>query len=238
MTLVELAAASAVCALGATVQGSLGFGLNLVAVPVLVAIDPGLVPGPALVAALVLTILIAHRERATIDLFGVRWAFVGRVPGTLAGGAAVSLLPERDLVVILAAMVLLGVAMSAGGWSVEPTLPTLLGAGALSGLMGTVSSIGGPPMALLYQRRTGADIRGTLSGFFVVGASLSLVTLAVVGRFGPEQVKASAALIPGLLVGFAVSSRTKAALDKGWTRPAVLGLCAVSAVAVLVRQIL
>ncbi|CAN5726702.1 hypothetical protein BH24ACT3_BH24ACT3_08500 [soil metagenome] len=86
--------AVAVVALGATVQGTVGFGANLVAVPLLTLIDPGFVPGPVIVAALVLNVLVGVRERDAVELHQVGWAVAGLVPGTAAGAAAVTLLPE------------------------------------------------------------------------------------------------------------------------------------------------
>ena len=56
---------SLVVGLGSLLQGSIGFGLGLFAVPFLVLIDPRLVPGPILLASGVLTILMVHREWPT-----------------------------------------------------------------------------------------------------------------------------------------------------------------------------
>ncbi len=224
-------------AVGACVQGSVGFGLNVIAVPILVQIDPGLVPGPALVAALLLTILIAYRERGGLEWRGLGWAFVGRIPGSIAGAVAVAALSERGLALTLSGLVLLAVAMSSGGWKLEPTPRTLFGAGAFSGVMGTVTAIGGPPMAMVYQRRSGAQLRATLSGFFTLTALMSILLLAGVGEFGHGELTASFVLIPGLVVGFAASRWAARFLDRGFTRPAVLGLSALSAVAAIVRYL-
>lgn len=238
MSPLEIAVAVLATTVGALVQGSVGFGLNLIAAPILVILDPAFVPGPALAAALVLTLLIGWRERASVDVGGLRWGILGRVPGSMVGALVVLVLPERGLALALAAAVLVAVAVSAGGWNLSLTAPTLFGAGAMSGLMATVTSIGGPPMALLYQRETGPRVRGTLSGFFLFGGVLSLVLLAIIGRFGVEEVRRSAVLIPGLLVGFALSKRTAPYLDRGYTRVAVLMLSSASAAAVIVRYLL
>lgn len=237
MTSLELAVASAVVGIGAVVQGSVGFGLNVIAAPILLLIDPALVPGPTLVIALALTVLIAYRERAAVDLRGLRWAFVGRIPGSIAGALAVAWLSERSLALVFAVMVLAAVVMSVGGWDLRPTGGTLLGAGAVSGLMGTVSSIGGPPMAIVYQRSPGAEIRANLSGYFIFGASLSLALLAGFGRFGMDELRASLVLLPGLFGGFALSRWTAPRMDAGHIRPAVLVLSAASAVGVIVRYL-
>ncbi|HVE92686.1 MAG TPA: sulfite exporter TauE/SafE family protein [Actinomycetota bacterium] len=236
-TLPELVLLFFVLAAGSAIQGSLGFGLNLIAAPVMALVDHRLVPGPALAAALLLTMLIARRERASIDLGGIGWALVGRVPGTVAGALAVAAFQPRQLAIALAAAVVVGVVTSVGGWHVRPTAPVLVGAGALSGLMGTASSIGGPPMAMVYQREPGATMRGTLSGFFVIGAAMSIALLAAVGKFGLQELRLSGVLLPGILAGFAVSSRTSKLLDKGLTRPAVLVLSLLSAVALVIREL-
>ena len=234
----ELALASAVVMAGAMVQGSVGFGLNLVAAPVLALIDTELVPGPALVIALVLTLLMAVRERASTEWWGVRWALLGRVPGTVAGAVTLAVLPEHGVALTFAILVLVAVGMSAIGLHLSPTRPNLIGAGALSGLMGTATSIGGPPIAMVYQRSPGATLRGTLAGFFAVGASMSLVVLAAVGEFGARDLVHSLVLLPGLLVGFVLSRVTAPHLDVGRTRVAVLVVSAASALSVLVREVL
>jgi uncharacterized membrane protein YfcA len=230
----ELALASLAVAVGALVQGSVGFGLNLIAAPLLALIDRDLVPGPALAAAFVLTILMTMRERRSVEWRGVGWAFAGRVPGTVLAAAAIASLPERGLGIFFALLVLLGVAISLLRWHPRPTPTTLLGAGALSGFMGTATSIGGPPMALVYQRLAGASLRGTLSGYFVLGSILSIATLAAVGEFGADQLRATAVLVPGVVAGFLLSRLTSGLIDdRGAARAAVLWVSALSAVALL-----
>ncbi len=59
----ELLWAFIVVAVGAAVQGSLGLGYPLIAAPFLILIDPLLVPGPVLINALVLVVLITIRDR-------------------------------------------------------------------------------------------------------------------------------------------------------------------------------
>ena len=218
---------------GAVVQGSIGFGLNLIAAPVLALVDPELVPGPAIVLAFVFTALLAVRERRDIDVRGVRWAFYGRIPGSLAGAAAVAVLSPRSLSLAIGVAVLVGVAITASGWHVEPTRPVLAGAGALSGLMGTASSIGGPPMAMVLHGSTGAAMRGTLSAFFLLGTVVSLALLAAVGEFGRADLVASAFLLPPLLVGFAASRLVAPHVDGARLRVGVLGLSSLAAVSVI-----
>ncbi|MGF1663232.1 MAG: TSUP family transporter [Kineosporiaceae bacterium] len=100
---------------GAAVQGVLGFGLALVAVPVLAWLAPSTVPVGILVAVLPLVVVAALRERAHLDVRGLAVALVGRVPGGAVGAAAVALLPVRGLQLAVAATVLAAVGLIAAG---------------------------------------------------------------------------------------------------------------------------
>jgi uncharacterized protein len=222
---------------GACVQGSVGFGFGLIAAPVAALVDTRFVPGPLLFSGVVLAVLVALRERGALDWFGIRWAIFGRVPGTLLGGWAVVVLPERGLVILFASAILAAVALSLAGWTLRPDPPTLLGAGATSGFMGTVTSIGGPPMALVYQRHTGAQLRATLALFFVVGAAFSLFVLCVAGQFGAVELRLGVLLLPGMVGGFLLSRVAAHVLDRGHTRTAVLGFATLASVALLVQQL-
>ena len=233
---VELAVASIAMTVGAMIQGSIGFGLNVVAAPILVLIDTRFVPGPALVAAFVLTVMVGYRDRSAIDTKGFGWVFVGRFPATVATALLVAALPEEGIAVSLASVVLVAVVMSLLGWRVQRTRGTLTAAGAVSGVMGTISSVGGPPIALLYQDARGPMVRGTLSAIFGVGALVSILLLAAVGRFGREELVVSLILLPGVVVGF-ISSRWTARwlLTRRSVGPAVLAFSAASAIAAIVR---
>lgn len=238
MTGAEIAVVTVVVASGAALQAVLGFGLGLIAAPVLALVDPDLVPGPLLFVMVPLTVLVARRERGSLDLRGIRWALVGRVPGTIAGTVAVATLPERGLAVLLGSVVLLAVVLSVAGWHIQPTSGTLLAAGAASGFMGTATSIGGPPMAMVYQRRTGPELRATLAAYFVLAAGFSLLVLGVAGEFDRQGVSLGLWLLPGMLAGYAVSGPLGAVLDRGRTRPAVLMASAISAIVLIARQLL
>lgn len=235
ISLVEVGIALAIVTLGAMVQSSVGFGFGLVAAPVLLLIDPAFVPAPMLTAGLTLTILVAQRERRSIDLLGLKYAIAGRVLGTIPAALVITIMSKVLFDSVFAGMVIVAVILSTVGLSVTPTRGTTFTAGALSGFMATISSIGGPPIALLYQNAEGPRFRATLSGFFVVGVILSLVALALVGRFGVEEFMMGLILVPGILLGFALSGFVVKWVDRRGVRPAVLTISFFSAVAVLWR---
>jgi uncharacterized membrane protein YfcA len=226
-----------VVAIGALVQGSLGFGLNLLSAPIVALVDRRFIPGPMLVAAVIMTILILIRDRAHVDISVLKWAYIGRIPGSAVGAAIVKYVSERTLTSVFAVVVLLDVVMSAVGRRFRPTPTVLTSAGFASGVMGTTSSIGGPPMAMVFQDAPGAQMRATLSAFFVFGALLSIVLLTIAGKFGFRQLRDGLSLAPALVAGFLASRKTAQALDRGYTRAAVLVVSALGGVLVLVRAL-
>jgi uncharacterized membrane protein YfcA len=238
VTTVAWTIAMAIVAVGACAQGSIGFGLGLLAAPVLALINDDFVPGPLLMVAFVLTILVATRERGRLDVRGVKWAVVGRVPGSIVGAVAVVTLPDRTLIVVFAVLVLIGVILSVIGWNVMPTPGTLFTAGATSGVMGSITSIGGPPMALVYQHRSGPELRATLALFFVFGSALSILLLSIAGEIGRRDIRTAAALVPAMLVGYVASRRVGRWLDHGYMRPALLGFSATASIALLLTELL
>jgi hypothetical protein len=229
--------AGLVVTIGATLQGSVGFGLGLFSVPLLVLIDPRFVPGPLLFSSIALTVLLTHRERGSVLVQDLKWAVGGRLIGIAAAALALELVPARQIGILFGSLVLGAVGLSASGWRLAVTPRSLFGAGVLSGFMGTAVSIGGPPVALLYQHETGARIRGTLSAYFLIGVSLSLVGLHLIGRFGRPEILIALSLVPGILLGFVLSRRLVHVLDRGYVRRAVLLVSAASALAVLLRSL-
>lgn len=227
-----------VMAAGACVQGGVGFGMNLLAAPLLAAIEPRLVPAPLLVAAVTLTLLVAHRERRSVDLPGVAWSLTGRLPGTVAGALLIATLDPRSIVLAVGITVLVACVLTATRLPLRPTPTTLVTAGIVSGFSGTISSVGGPPMAVVYAHEPGPVVRGTLGVIFVVGGLVSVASLAAVGAVGRFEVLAALALQPPMLLGYAWSPRLARHLDAGRTRAAVVSVAAIGAATVLLREVL
>jgi uncharacterized membrane protein YfcA len=222
---------------GALLQGSVGFGLGLIGVPLLVLIDPIFVPGPLLLGAFLLNIFISHREQAAIDFKSVAWAVPGRVLGAVLGALMLSLFPREHLSLLFGAMVLLAVGITFVGLDFTIVPRHILVAGTLSGFMGTTSAIGGAPMALVFQKQKGPRIRGTLSVIFAVGTVISMTCLLIIGRFGLPEVQAALVLFPGIVVGFILSRYTARILDRGFIRITVLITAALSGIFVILDSL-
>lgn len=224
-----------VVAVGATIQGSLGFGLGLVSAPALALIDETFIPGPLLLVGVAVTLTVFLRERGAVDWKGMKWAIFGRIIGTIAGGWAVVAFSKNAVIVLVALLVLAGVLMTSIGWKIKTNRVTLSIAGVVSGIMGTLTSVGGPPMALVYQRETAQKLRATLAGFFLVGATFSLLTLVVSGGMSRHDFTLGSFLLPGYLIGMIANRWASKFLDQGYSRIAVLSFSALSSIVLLLE---
>ena len=233
-----LAACLAIVLIGATIQSSIGFGLGLVAAPVLGIVDPAFVPVGVLVAIAPMTVVMAMREHHHVDRTGIGWAVLGRVPGTVLGAWVVARADHTTLAFLIAASVLLAVAASVTGLHVAPNRRNLALAGVASGFGGTAVGIGGPPMAIAYQNSRPETIRSTLAVFFLVGLTISAVSLSVAGVIGRRELQLGSLLIVPSLLGTLIGGRLSGHLPDGKIRPLVLGLCVLSAIALIVEQAL
>lgn len=224
----EIALAILVILVGSFVQSSIGFGLAIISAPILFFIDPVYVPAPITVSALTLSIANSYRHWGSISFAELKYAIFGRVPGTLAGGMLLLVIDQQLLALWLGVTVLVAVALSMSRIAFKPTKSSMLTAGFLSGFMGTSSSIGGPPIALVMQHEANDYIRANLAAFFVVSCLMSLVMLFSIGRFGMEEIVVSLPLMPATIAGYWIAMRTAKYISHDNLRRFSLILCVIA----------
>ena len=231
-----LAAAAAVLA-GAAVQSMVGLGLGLVAAPVISFLDPTLMPGSLLITVIILPVLTLLQEWRHVDWYGMAWGLPARVPGTLAGVWVVAVLEPRALAAVVGVMVLVAVILTVWAFRVRISPLSLVTAGTLSGFAGTATSVGGPPMALLYQYERPERVRATLAAFFLFGGAISLIGLGVGGQIDGRTAAAGIAAIPFVGLGFLLGNRLRRWVDPGKLRVGLLGVVTVSAIGLLAQAV-
>lgn len=132
----------------------------------------------------------------------------------------------------------MAVLMSVWGPALRPSASAMFGAGLLSGLMGTLTAVGAPPFALALQRAPAAELRATMNAVLLLGACISMASLAMFGAFGVADILRGAAMLPAVLLGFLLARfvirgrRTERVL-----RPAVLTICTMTSLVLLGRAL-
>lgn len=222
--------------LGATVQGAVGYGMGLMVAPILLLINPELIPGPLIVAATLLVVMVIMRDKQALDMFGLKWSILGMVFGIGLGTYILGNFSSSSYFTIFAALIILSVLLSVMGVRFQPQKSVLAGAGFLAGLMAILTTTSGPPIALVYQDAPGKKLRATISGFFIVGNIISILALASIGKLGSHELNLSLFMMPGILLGYWFSSHIVQWVDRGFTRPAVLIIATISALMILISQ--
>jgi uncharacterized membrane protein YfcA len=232
-TVAAVAAAIGATLVGASIQGSIGFGMNLVTVPVLALALPESLPATVVLLGIPISIAMVRHEHHAVDRPGLAWIIAGRVPGTVLGALIVASVSLAALKGVVGVSVLLAVVASALAPPIRVSPATQFAGGVVSGTTGTAAGIGGPPLALLYQRHPGPTMRATLAASFMFGTVLSIGALALAHELLLADFALALLLLPFVLAGSWIGRQAHDVLDRRWLRPAVLVFAAISAVVVL-----
>lgn len=238
MDLSLLVLAGIVVAVAALVQGTVGLGLSLVAVPVVALLDPTLVPGGTLILGMVLPSLSLAHEWRHVVWHDAGWLTGARALTTPLGVLLLGWLPTPAIGLVVGSGVLLAVLLTAWRLEGRASRRNLAIAGAVAGVSGTAASIAGPPAAVVLQHQQGPRLRATLAAFFLIGSIMSLTALYVGGQLTRHQVSYGVSWIPALAIGFALAIPLQRRLHGPRLRAAILILAGLSSVAVILRSVL
>ncbi len=232
-----LAIASVIVFLGALTQSLIGFGLAVVASPLLYIVDPELVPAPVIVMGFSIAVLTLFRERGHLEFNGLQYALIGRIPGGFIGASLLLFAPQPILGLAIALIVAVAVVLSLYKLSLPVNKVTLFGAGVVSGIFGNIAAIGGPPMAILLAGKDASQFRAALSAFFVCSSAIALVILGVTGLLDVKHFWLSLMLLPSVFAGSLVAGKLVKRVDKQKTKLATLALCSISAVVLTIKSV-
>lgn len=212
LALWSLSAGSAAILTSGILRGFTGFGIALAGVPLL-----ALVAEPRLVVPSVMFLQIASglpnlvQDRRHIDVRLLLPLLPGAVLG-IVPGLWLLLWLEADVVRLgIGLLVVATVLLLTRGFRMarEPRRPTLLGLGAVSGLLNGIAAMAGPPMiALLFALgRPPETIRATLAAYFLCTGLVGLAMALVQGVIAPNELWFAVALLPALFIGLALGGR-------------------------------
>lgn len=216
---------------GGVVKGALGVGLPLVAVPLLSL----WLPSPQAIALLVAPVLLSNlwqaveggRLRASLRRFG--GLMVVQCVATVLTVRWTLSLSDEQLNVMLALAVWVAVALMAlrPTVAIRPERERWLGwvVGAVSGLLGGVSSLTGPIvitylMALNLSRE---DFIGSISIIYLCAALPLYVAMFWYGRLGTGELGGSLLALLPMAVGLGLGRALRAHLNEQMFRRALLG---------------
>ncbi|HHU40172.1 MAG TPA: sulfite exporter TauE/SafE family protein [Propionibacterium sp.] len=230
--------AASVILLGAVVQGSVGFGVAMVAAPYMMWVLPETVPATLIILGGSMAVTTLVREWRHVDVHDLVVALLGRLPGIAVGTWLLLVAGTQALGVLVGGIVAVAAALQWWKITITRSTPNVAAAGFLSGIAATVSGVGGPPLAMVLAGEAGPRVRATLASFFALGAALSLASLTLTGQVTGTQVAYAAALFPAMLLGALLARPLARYMDSGRTRAAILLLAGISGVVLTTSSLL
>lgn len=231
-----------ICALvllfGSWVQTTIGFGLAVVAAPIMVWVSPTWVPIVLTITALLLSFINTWNQRQHLHLQVMIIPMTTRIPGTIFGVWLLSQISTTALQIIVSITVLMAVVVTMGKTRFEANKMSLGVAGLVSGITGSTTAIGGPPMAVLMQHGDPRETRANLSLYFTYSCLLSLVGYYWIGLLDQDIILTSLSFIPVMLTGFFLGTKTRKYVDAEQFRKALLFICFIAGVGALIGAFL
>lgn len=233
-----LLALGLVVLLGSVVQSTIGFGIAVVAAPVVVMARPDLMPASLLVCVFFLPLTQVITGPRDIAWPHLRWALGGRILATPAGVLLVTVASTDVIALVVGILILVSVAVSIRAVDVRLTRRNSASAGVITGVSATAAAIGGPFFALVLQHERPERLRSTLAVFFLAGALIALTALTLAGQLDAEDVRAGLVWTPFVLAGHVLAGPVRRRIRQETVRRAVLAFCVVASVSVIVRAVI
>ncbi|WP_158284794.1 sulfite exporter TauE/SafE family protein [Oricola cellulosilytica] len=233
----QYALAYGVIAFAAIVQYRIGVGFGLFAAPVIALFAPELVPVPIIALTLFTATAAMVNQRNGFDWREIGWSVAGRFAGSLVAVAILAqLTDQKQFMLVFGLLIALAVAMSLAGFRFRFTRRLLFTMGAISGLTATITSVGGPPMAIAYQDQKPERARPNMSAFFALGCVIVLAVRQVNGFNTTADLVHSIVLLPALFIGIKLAPAFEGVIDRNF-RTMLLVVCGLSALLLIWRAL-
>jgi uncharacterized membrane protein YfcA len=200
--------------LAATVNGALGYGFSSITVPVALLFYTNRVLNPVLVwIEVVLNAYVLWVNRASVPHVWRRVVpiIVGLAPGVVLGTALVHRVQPGWLKLATFAVLLPLILLQAAGWRrpIKAERPVGLAFGGGLGVLYSVTTISGPPLALMLSNQgfTKQDFRAGLGLVRLAESTFTATAYYFAGIFVTESVGLVPYILPSLVVGIPLGVR-------------------------------
>jgi uncharacterized protein len=194
--------------LAATVNGALGYGFSSLTVPIALVFYANRVLNPAIIIVEVFInsyVLFINRHSVPAVWKRVLPIVIGLLPGIAVGGYVVASLNPGWIKIITYTVILPLILIQAAGrrWPVRSERLVGLPFGAALGVLYSVTTISGPPLAILFNNQgfVKNDFRAGLALIRVAESTLTAIVYYNLGLFVAESQGVLSVIIPSIIVG-------------------------------------
>jgi uncharacterized protein len=213
MTESHLIALAAITFAAAIVNGALGYGFSSITVPLALLFLANRVLNPALV--LIEVVLNAYVLWVNREAFGAVWRrlvpmIIGLVPGIIVGTAVLSMVNSGWLRFYTFLVLLPLILLQAAGYRrpIRSERSVGLAFGGAVGVLYSVTTISGPPLAIMLNNQGFAkkDFRAALGIVRLAESSMTAVAYAYAGLFTVTSIALIPWIVPSILIGVPIGA--------------------------------
>lgn len=195
-----------------------GFGFIIVAAPFLVHfLAPKQVAATALVLGLIVSVTIAYRERATMNVRVALFMAAAALLGIPVGTAVLNRASQASLKILVGSTVILVMFPMVRGFRLPLSgqKPLSLFSGFLSGVLSGICGMSGAIAALFFTGYAWdpGRIRPTIAGFNAIATFVTLAWLTLSGSIGWGEYTLALLFLPAALAGLLLSSLLRLRVD-------------------------
>jgi len=206
--------------LAASVNGALGYGFSSLTVPVALVFYANRVLNPAIVIIEVFVniyVLFMNREGVPATWRRVLPILIGLLPGIAVGSLLLASLHPSWVKFVTYAIILPLILIQAAGWRRPIRSERAIGLpfGAALGLLYSITTISGPPLALLFNNQglVKSEFRAGLALIRVVESSVTAIAYYKLGFFVSESLELLVVIVPSVVIGIPIGSYLIRRLD-------------------------
>lgn len=234
----------AIAFLASVCQSVTGFGFALVMVPLITvvwAVKPGI--AATVLLSLFGNLVLLHKLRGHVSIPRVGGLLAGFPLGLVPGVLIFERVDEHVLQIVVGVVVLVATIAIYRSPEIDrghDGLGIRMITGAVSGAIGSSTSLGGPPVVLyLVGRVREIDaFRATTLAYFVPSSVIIITSYAIVGQVTGDVLLMVAVSVPGVLVGNPVGGWLRGHLDGERFRVVVLTVLVCASISVIASTLL
>lgn len=231
----EVLISIAIIFVATAIQYAMGVGFGTIVAPLLAIINLNFVPVATLILTFITSVGSLYSEFDKVEWVQLRNSIYGRITGAIIASAVLlTIVNEKTFTLIFGLIMGFFVLLSISGLKIPFNLNSIRFGGTISGFTATITGVGGPPMALVYQDQDAQKARPTLQAFFVFASFVSMTALIIIQQVEKIHLLATLALLPGLLGGPLLGPTLRRYADHRF-KWLIIAVTAVSAIVLIVR---
>ena len=163
---------------------------------------------------------------------------LGRLPGSVIAVIILGFFNSIILNIFIGAALIVSTLLTILRWQVQPNFKNLFLGGFFGGIIGTISGMGGPAVAIVLQNCPKKIFLGTISFYFILGNIISLIILSIADIANITHFILSLLWLPSAIVGFVVASFIVSRINAENFKRIIQVICLLAGLSLIIKSLI